>query len=37
MTFVLRAEVDPLYFNTPYYVYPDGSVRPRPIARSARR
>jgi DNA end-binding protein Ku len=25
-TFVPRAEVDPLYFNTPYYVYPDGSV-----------
>ena len=22
-TFVPRAEVDPLYFNTPYYVYPD--------------
>jgi len=25
-TFVPRGEVDPLYFNTPYYVYPDGSV-----------
>jgi DNA end-binding protein Ku len=25
-TFVPRAEVDPLYFNTPYYVYPDGAV-----------
>src|ERR1051326_8148566 len=25
-TFVPRAEVDPLYFNTPYYVYPDGPV-----------
>src|ERR1051326_2266992 len=25
-TFVPRAEIDPLYFNTPYYVYPDGSV-----------
>ena len=25
-TFVPRAEVDPLYFNTPYYVYPDGTV-----------
>jgi len=25
-TFVPRVEVDPLYFNTPYYVYPDGSV-----------
>jgi DNA end-binding protein Ku len=25
-TFVPRAEVDPLYFSTPYYVYPDGSV-----------
>lgn len=23
-TFVPRAEVDPLYFNAPYYVYPDG-------------
>ena len=25
-TFVPRAEVDPLYFNTPYSVYPDGTV-----------
>src|SRR5690348_9577761 len=25
-TFVPRAEVDPLYFSTPYFVYPDGSV-----------
>jgi len=25
-TFVPRAEIDPLYFNTSYYVYPDGSV-----------
>src|ERR1051326_3555368 len=25
-TFVPRADVDPLYFNTPYYVYPDGTV-----------
>src|SRR5205823_5702847 len=25
-TFVPRSEVDPLYFNTPYYVYPDGAV-----------
>ena len=25
-TFVPRAEVDPLYFNTAYFVYPDGSV-----------
>ena len=25
-TLVPRTEVDPLYFNTPYYVYPDGSV-----------
>src|SRR5689334_18223927 len=25
-TFVPRAEVDPFYFNTPYYVYPDGAV-----------
>src|ERR1051326_7363284 len=25
-SFVPRAEVDPLYFNTPYFVYPDGSV-----------
>jgi len=23
-TFVPRAEVDPVYFSTPYYVYPDG-------------
>jgi DNA end-binding protein Ku len=25
-TFVPRQEVDPLYFNTPYYVYPDGWI-----------
>src|SRR5437762_10726047 len=25
-TFVPRAEVDPLYFNAPYYVYPDGTI-----------
>jgi DNA end-binding protein Ku len=25
-TFVPRAEVDPIYFNTPYYVYPDGRI-----------
>jgi DNA end-binding protein Ku len=25
-TFVPRAEVDPLYFSTPYYVYPDGAL-----------
>ena len=25
-TFVPRADVDPVYFNTPYYVYPDGAV-----------
>ena len=25
-TFVPRAEVDPVYFSTPYYVYPDGSI-----------
>ena len=25
-TFVPRADVDPLYFNTPYYVYPDGRI-----------
>ena len=25
-SFVPRAEVDPLYFSTPYYVYPDGTV-----------
>jgi DNA end-binding protein Ku len=24
--FVPRAEVDPVYFNTPYYVYPDGPI-----------
>ena len=29
-TFVPRAEVDPIYFNTPYYVYPDGRMRMRP-------
>jgi DNA end-binding protein Ku len=23
---VPRAEVDPVYFNTPYYVYPDGPI-----------
>jgi len=25
-TFVPRAGVDPIYFNTPYYVYPDGRI-----------
>jgi DNA end-binding protein Ku len=25
-TFVPRAEVDPVYFNVPYYVYPDGPI-----------
>src|SRR5690348_17325959 len=25
-TFVPRAEIDPVYFNTPYYVYPDGPI-----------
>ena len=25
-TFVPRAEVDPVYFSTPYYVYPDGRI-----------
>ena len=25
-TFVPRADVDPLYFSTPYYLYPDGPV-----------
>lgn len=25
-TFVPRANIDPVYFNTPYYVYPDGPV-----------
>jgi len=25
-TFVPRAEVDPVYFNAPYFVYPDGPV-----------
>jgi len=25
-TFVPRADVDPLYFNTPYFVYPDGRI-----------
>jgi DNA end-binding protein Ku len=25
-TFVPRAEVDPVYFSTPYYVYPDGGI-----------
>jgi DNA end-binding protein Ku len=24
--FVPRAEVDPIYFSTPYYVYPDGRI-----------
>ena len=35
-TFVPRAEVDPIYFSTPYYLYPDGAritaVSPRPSA-----
>lgn len=25
-TFVPRAELDPVYFNSPYYVYPDGPI-----------
>jgi DNA end-binding protein Ku len=25
-TFVPRAEVDPVYFSSPYYVYPDGPI-----------
>jgi DNA end-binding protein Ku len=25
-TFVPRAEIDPVYFNSPYYVYPDGPI-----------
>ena len=25
-TFVPRTEVDPVYFSTPYYVYPDGPI-----------
>jgi len=25
-TFVPRAEVDPVYFSNPYYVYPDGPI-----------
>ena len=25
-TFVPRADIDPVYFSTPYYVYPDGRV-----------
>jgi DNA end-binding protein Ku len=25
-TFMPRAEVDPVYFSTPYYVYPDGPI-----------
>jgi DNA end-binding protein Ku len=25
-TFVLRGEVDPVYFNSPYYLYPDGQM-----------
>lgn len=29
-TFVLRAEVDPIYFNTAYYLYPDGAVAVEP-------
>jgi hypothetical protein len=29
--FVPRGEVDPVYFNSPYYLYPDGQMaRPRP-------
>ena len=25
-TFVPRADIDPVYFNSPYYVYPDGPI-----------
>jgi len=31
-TFVPRAEVDPVYFSTPYYVYRTARSRPRPLA-----
>ena len=27
--FVLRGEIDPVYFNSPYYLYPDGLSRSR--------
>src|SRR5690349_1108709 len=30
-TFVPRAEVDPVYFSTPYYVYPDGPICGRDV------
>src|SRR6266568_9057186 len=29
-TFIPRADVDPLFFSTPYYVYPDGPVAVEP-------
>lgn len=29
-TFVNRADVDPFYFNAPYYLYPDGAVAVEP-------
>jgi DNA end-binding protein Ku len=29
-TFVARADVDPFYFSTPYFVYPDGPVAVEP-------
>lgn len=30
-TFVPRREVDPLYFDTPYYVHPDGAIAEQPF------
>jgi DNA end-binding protein Ku len=24
--FVSRAELDPVYFDSPYYIYPDGAI-----------
>ena len=36
-TFVPRADVDPVYFDTPYYVYPEGPVAAEAFRVSARR
>jgi DNA end-binding protein Ku len=36
-TFVPRADIDPVYFNAPSYVHPDGAVASEAFTSSARR
>ena len=35
--FVARGEVDPLYLNSSYYVYPDGELATETVPRRSRR